>query len=107
MQYNRCILNTLKVIDLLQRNCNTYLPSYLGPYNNCCYNTRPISLYQKDGSIFSFCSYQIFRVEKVSNLCVLLQALTDSFSATGVFVNVSPSCFCVIRSFPDTSITCI
>ena len=118
MNYNSCILNSLKVIDLLQKNslCSEKYSlgcdkPYLGPdYNPICYNTRPISLYKRDGSIFMLNTYQVFRVEKVSKNCVLLQALSGTspnFTATGEFVSISPDCFCVIRSFPDTSITCI
>jgi len=54
--------------------------------------------------------FSVFRVEKVEDDCVILQALTGtspSFVATGEFVTISPSCFCVIRCFPDTSITCL
>ena len=118
MSSNNCILNLLKVIDLLQRNsisskaleegCNR---PFLGPNMNLsCYNTRPISLYKKDGSLFSMNGFSVFRVEKVEDDCVILQALTGtspSFVATGEFVTISPSCFCVIRCFPDTSITCL
>ncbi len=118
MRCNNCILNLLKVIDLLQRNSSNDCSfefgcdkPYLGPTaSSVCYNTRPISLYKKDGSIFSVNNYTVFRVEKVENDCVVLQALSGTspnFSATGEFVTISAKCFCVIRCFPDTSITCL
>lgn len=117
MRNNNCILNLLKVIDLLQKNSSSDYAidsscdkPYLGPVcTPVCYNTRPISLYKKDGSLFSMNGFNVFRVEKVEDSCVTLQALTGttSFVATGEFVTISPSCFCVIRCFPDTSITCI
>lgn len=118
MRGNNCILNLLKVIDLLQRNSSNHCileegceRPFLGPSESfSCYNTRPISLYTKDGSLFSISNNTVFRVEKVEDDCVTLQALSSSgsnYTATGEFVTISPSCFCVIRCFPDTSITCL
>ncbi len=86
MRCNNCILNLLKVIDLLQRNSSNDCSfefgcdkPYLGPTaSSVCYNTRPISLYKKDGSIFSVNNYTVFRVEKVENDCVVLQALSGT-----------------------------
>ena len=31
----------------------------------------------------------------------------DLYTATNDFVTISANCFCVIRCFPDTSITCL
>ncbi len=118
MRNNNCILNLLKVIDLLQKNSTTGCSlelgcdrPYLGPSSTMiCYNTRPISLYKKDGSLFQVANYSVFRVEKVENDCVVLQALSGTspnFVATGEMVTISANCFCVIRCFPDTSITCL
>ena len=118
MRNNNCILNLLKVIDLLQKNSTNHCTlendctrPYLGPNGNfSCYNTRPISLYTKEGNLFTFSDTTFFRVEKVENSCVTLQALTknnESYTATNEFVTVHANCFCVIRCFPDTSITCI
>lgn len=118
MRNNNCILNLLKVIDLLQRNsvnsCNNEegcIRPFLGPSNTVsCYNTRPISLYTKDGSLFTFSGSSVFRVERVDDDCVVLQVLSGvnpNYTATGEVVTVSPRCFCAIRCFPDTSITCL
>ena len=79
--------------------------------NNCdCYNTRPISLYTKDGSLFSFCCNHFFRVEKINDNCVTLQALKtcdDGYIATREFITIDTNCFCVVRCFPDTFIPCL
>lgn len=119
MRNNNCILNLLKVIDLLQRNSANHhvleegcARPFLGSMpNNCdCYNTRPISLYTKDGSLFNFCDTNFFRVEKIDDNCVVLQALKEcdgSYIATRKFVTVDTKCFCVIRCFPDTFIPCL
>lgn len=119
MKNNNCILNLLKVIDLLQRNSSNHCimeegcnRPFLGPsINNCkCYNTRPISLYTKDGKVFTFSNTSFFRVEKIDGNCISLQALNkvnNTYTATGEFVTVFANCFCVVRCFPDTSITCL
>ncbi len=118
MKDNNCIFNLLKVIDLLQRNSTNHESfatgcdkPYLGPAcTTICFNTRPISLYKKDGSLFSVNDYSVFRVEHVENNCVTLRALSGTnpnYTATEVFVTISPTCFCVIRCYPDTSITCL
>lgn len=118
MRNNNCILNLLKVIDLLQKNSAHNSPiditcskPYLGPNPTVvCFNTRPISLYKKDGTIFQVSNYTVFRVENIDNDCVILQALAGSgtnFSATGEFVTITSNCFCAIRCLPDTSITCL
>ena len=36
--------------------------------NLSCYNTRPISLYTKDGNLFTYANTTFFRVEKVENV---------------------------------------
>lgn len=118
MRNNNCILNLIKVIDLLQKNSMDYCSlehecsrPYLGPNGNfSCYNTRPISLYTKEGELFTFFNTSFFRVEEVHNSCVTLQALiksNDSYVATNEFITINTNCFCVIRCFNDTSITCI
>lgn len=118
MRNNNCILNLLKVIDLLQKNSSNNCPvdiscskPYLGPNPTMlCFNTRPISLYKRDGTVFKVSDYTVFRVENIDNNCVTLQALngiSPNFTATGEFVTISSNCFCAIRCFPDTSITCL
>ena len=118
MRNNNCILNLLKVIDLLQRNSSNQCITeegcnrpFLGPTSTfTCYNTRPISLYTKEGNLYTLSNYSIFRVEKIDDDCVTLQALSGTdpnYTATGEFVSISPKCFCVIRCYPDTSITCL
>lgn len=122
MKNNDCIQNLLKVIDLLQRNSSNKFCSeegcarpYLGPTASLqCYNTRPISFYTKDGSLFIFSNDTItssfFRVEKVKNGCVVLRVLTltdGTYTSTNEFITVPTRCICVIRCFEDTSIDCL
>lgn len=118
MRNNNCILNLLKVIDILQRNSSSSKKigegctrPFLGPdIISSCYNTRPISLYTKNGTIFTSSGNSIFRVEKVSCSCVTLRGLTlsnGSYIATNQLVTINPSCICVVRCYPDTSITCL
>lgn len=103
-------MNFLKVINLIQKkSLGTCFPLTFLNCNKIC-NTRPISLYKKDGSIFKYNNYTVFRVEKIICDTVKLRALVESnnsFSFTSIFVIVCPKDFCVIRSFPDTSIACI
>lgn len=118
MRDNNCILNMLKVIDLLQKNSSSNTPvdiscskPYLGPNPNLlCFNTRPISLYKRNGTIFEVSNHTVFRVESIDNDCItlqVLQGLSPNFSATGEFITISSNCFCAIRCFPDTFITCL
>lgn len=119
MRNNNCILNLLKVIDLLQRNSANHhvleegcARPFLGAFDNnlICYNTRPISLYTKDGSVFSFLDTTFFRIERVKDNCVTLQALKtcdDGYIATREFITIDTNCFCVVRCFPDTFIPCL
>lgn len=70
MRGNNCILNLLKVINLLQKNSSSNCPidiscskPYLGPSPTMlCFNTRPISLYKRDGTVFEVSNHTVFRV---------------------------------------------
>lgn len=122
MKNNDCIQNLLKVIDLLQRNSSNKFcseegcsRSYLGPTVSLqCYNTRPISFYTKDGSLFTFSNDTItssfFRVEKVKDGCVVLRVLTladGTYTSTNEFITIPTRCICAMRCFEDTSIDCL
>ena len=108
----------LKVIDLLQKNFSNNYPAdiscsklYLGPTPSMlCFNTRPISLYKRDGTVFKISDYTVFRRKNIDNNFVTLQALdgiSPNFIATEEFFTISSNCFYAIRCFPDTSITCL
>lgn len=112
MNDNHCIKNLLKLISLLQKNstskrcleegCSRPL---LGPNFNClCYNTRPISIYTKNGSLFTSNNSSVFRIEKVKDNCVVLRILElrdGTYFSTNNYVTVNINCICVVRCFDD------
>ena len=117
-----CIAKILKVIDVLQKEstCGN-LPEgcdrpFLGPINSTTvYNTRPIMLYSKDGSLFTVNYYvdnvlttsSVFRVEYVNGCCAtlrILQQVDDTYTSTNEFVTVNLECFCIIRCLDDISL---
>lgn len=117
---NRCITNLLKFINLLQINSTRYQidegcqKPYLGPNNNNqCYNTRPITIYTKDGSIFETTykynnetnNSSIFRIEKLNNDCVTLLILrkdNNTYINTNSYVTINTNCICAIKCLKDT-----
>ncbi len=120
MSENRCINNLLKLICLLQENSvndtckdSSCTRPYLGPVYDCiCYNTRPISIYIKDGSLFTINTLDgdasVFRIEKVNDGCVTLRALINNngtYLSTNSFVTVNINCICVVRCHDDVVIT--
>lgn len=118
---NRCIKNLLKLICLLQKNSENKCSledgctkPFLGPsMNNICYNTRVITLYNKDNSLFTSnyineSGYQeessLFRVEKVFDNCATLLILrkeNNEYCSTGQTVTVKLECICAIKCLED------
>lgn len=117
-----CIAKILKVIDVLQKECNCdCLPEgcdrpFLGATNGFTYNTRPITLYTRSGNPFTVFYYidnvlkssYIFRVEDVNGCCAKLRILEeihiencDSYIATNEFITVNLECFCMLRCLND------
>lgn len=124
---NNCIKNLLKLICLLQKNSrnNCCLEDgcakpFLGPINRgCCYNTRVITLYNKDGSIFNT-NYidnngntqnsSLFRVEKVFDNCatlLILQKIDNNYLSTKQTITVKLDCICAIHCIDDVIINCL
>lgn len=120
---NTCILNLLKYIYLLQNNsicrenegCSK---PFLGPtISNTCYNTRVISLYKKDGSIFSveytdsegvIQTSSLFRITDITNESVTLLILSvneNTYSSTNRYITVNTNCICAVRCITDTCIS--
>ena len=121
-----CLGKLLKVIDILQRNASgndcfdeSCTRPYLGSSPNIiCFNTRPVTFYTKDGSIFTT-TYTLnnttntsstFRVECVDDCCVkcrILRAnpdITDlnrAFLATNEFITINLDCSCVVSCLDD------
>lgn len=113
MNFNNCISNLLKYIFLLQSNSinsnfNGCDKPYLGPSNSLeCYNTRVISLYRKDGSIFSVNNNSFFRIMNVSNDSVTLLVLSNNdnnYLSTNQFITLKINCICAVRCITDTTI---
>ena len=121
MKSNNCIRNLLKLICLLQENslnkCSLddgCVKPFLGPsINNMCYNTRVITLYRKNGDIFSsdfinnsgeVTSSNYFRVNSINDDCVTLLILNNNdgvFSSTRQFITVNLKCICTIKCIDD------
>ncbi len=121
-----CLGKLLKVIDILQRNASgndcfdeSCTRPYLGSSPNIiCFNTRPVTFYTKDGSIFTT-TYTLnnttntsstFRVECVDDCCVkcrILRANPDTtdlnraFLATNEFITINLDCICVVSCLDD------
>ena len=119
MKQNRCITNLLKFIDLLQKNSTNdnfcdlgcHKPLLRPVTNSICYNSRPISIYNKNGEVFTVendgVTYSRFRVENVSNDCVKLRALNynasnNDYTSTNSYTTVNTKCICVVKCFSDT-----
>ncbi len=124
MKVNNCIKNLLKLIDLLQKNARdgNHLEDgcckpFLGPdIISNCYNTRVITLYNKNGSIFTT-NYvddhgithtsSFFRIKKVFDDCATLLILNkngDNYSSTKQTITVKLSCICAIKCIEDVII---
>lgn len=111
MKNNNCLLNLLKLICLLQDNSlNDSFPSncekqFLGPQLNNCYDTRVISLYQKNGSLFSINinnnMYSYFRVMSIEDNCCKLLVLNNDYSSTSQFITIHINCIAAIRCIQD------
>ena len=118
-----CLAKILKVIDIIQKEsgcldldegCDRpFLGNTSGAF---FYNTRPITLYNRDGSLFKATYYvnnvattsSVFRVEEVNDCCAKLRILVSnedgSYTATNEFLTVNLECFCILRCLSDTSI---
>lgn len=119
-----CIAKILKVIQILQENtsvehCDEGCDKpFLGPTKNCiCFNTRPITLYTRNGNLFSAhfeCdgksgTSSVFRVENVEDCCAKLRVLApdtckQTFRATNSFVTVNLKCMCVVACLEDIAL---
>ena len=120
MNENRCIKNLLKLINLLQENStninssnNTCTRPFLGNnFNNSLFNTRPISIYTKNGELFTLTTdtfeTSFFRIENINNNCCTLRALIsncDTYTSTNSFITIKINCICAIRCYPDVQIS--
>lgn len=124
MKTNNCIKNLLKLISVLQDNSmnisclnDSCTKPFLGPsVLQSCYNTRVITLYNKQGNLFtaSFDDNGVsrnsttFRVQNVDNDCctlLILDVVDGEYISTRQFITVRLSCICAIKCIEDVSIS--
>ena len=118
---NNCIKNLLKVICLLQNNSsnkycfnNNCIKPFLGPAENCnCYNTRVITLYNKNGELFTADyldssnvsnSSSLFRIESINDDCCILTILSNNgneYTSTNQGITININCICAIKCLDD------
>ena len=120
MNHNYCIMNLFKYIILLQSNSsNVYClknNNFNGSRSIIFYNTRVISFYKKDGSLFTvsytndsnnISSSSIFRIMNIHDSCVSLLILNkddDSYYSTNQHITIDISTIGAIRCIVDTDI---
>lgn len=122
---NCCLAKILKVIDILQKECSPECfpegcdKPFLGGGECFIYNTRPITLYSRNGNLFTANYYidnvlnrsNTFRVEDVDGCCAKLRILqtvvteeSTTYTSTNEFVTVNLECFCILKCLDDTFI---
>ena len=118
MNSNYCIYNLLKLICLLQdnstsNNCqNGCDKPFLGPNNSLVYyNTRVLSFYRRDGSLFTITIndnvYSTFRIMNLNNNCCQLLVLdnnNDTYTSTNQYITLNIHCIGAIRCLQDISL---
>lgn len=122
---NCCFSNILKVIDVLQRNaerCDSIDEGCTKPFLGNfiigdIYNTRPVTFYTKDGSLYELpvtingetTISSVFRVEKVEDCCVTVRILipnpdateTRPYIITSQTATINLDCVCALQCLPD------
>lgn len=121
MSTNYCMLNLLKVICLLQKNSEKNRFSnhrcdypFLGnKYSGLFYNTRVLSFYKRDGSLFStnyfennsnIQSSSVFRLMNIDDDSATLLILSydgTNYTSTNQFLTIDLKCICAIRCIDD------
>ena len=114
---NNCINDLLKIIYLLQNSSinnydiNNCLKPYLGNIENNLYNTRPISIYTKNGSLFSIdyndSNISVFKVEKIKDNTLTLKPLINNegnLELTNNSIKINTNCIYAIRCLDDVFI---
>lgn len=125
MAGNKCIKNLLRLICLLQNNSENKCSMddgctkpFLGPTTTCiCYNTRVITLYTKNGNLFT-ASYldnngieqtsSSFRVESVNDNCatlLILNGADGNYLSTNNYVSINLGCICAIKCIRDVVVS--
>ena len=120
---NLNIQETLNFILTLQKNTcceetETCTRPFLGPLNNICYNTRPITLftcctgtnwtmpYELNGQTLTS---TVFRIEKIEGNCATFRVLIPTVTETGTtytlsnsFFTIDLSCVLAMQCLEDT-----
>ena len=117
-----CFAKILKVITTLQRSTNNDCNLALGcdkPFlgnitSSLGYNTRPITLYNKNGELFTAVydtsgdTTSVFRVESVHGDSCKCRALaptttegTTTYSSTNFFIEINLKCVCALKCLDD------
>ncbi len=109
-----CISDILNKIIRLQRNSFKECPQegcekpFLGPTNNECFNTRPISFYNcTTGTIWSVDGNSIFRLESLDDCCCTCRILNYSdgtYTATNDFFTINLNCVSAIKCYSDINL---
>lgn len=117
-----CLAKLLKVIDILQKNVTNEdcfsegctRPILAPTINSVCYNTRPITLYGRNGNLFTLTygnnlKSSVFRVEEVGDCCCKMRVLASNvidnvtaYTATNQYIVINLKCFCSIKCLNDT-----
>ena len=120
-----CFSNILKVIDVLQRNAEKFdyadegcTRPFLGNLIfGDVYNTRPVTFYAKDGSLYTLPftfngttgTSSVFRVEKVEDCCVQVRILIPNpeptelrpYIITTQTATINLDCICALQCLAD------
>lgn len=128
-----CINNILEVINVLQcqaekvddipNTCDRPFLGFASNSNTFVYNTRPITLYTSNNTLFEAPytldgtngTSSVFRIEKVNDNSATLRVLapnpdttsTFPYVKTDSFIVVNSGCICAIQCLNDTFIDCI
>lgn len=93
-----CLINLLKFIFLLQNNS----------INNCSlYNTRIITLYNKQGELITTDDSPYYRLSNIlDNYIELLVLNLDNniYSSTSRYISININCICAIKCINDVFI---
>lgn len=115
--------NKAEKIDDIQGTCDKPFLGVANGANTFVYNTRPITLYNSNNTLFTAPysldgtsgSSSVFRVEKVTDGSVTLRILAPNSDTTSTFpyvktdsfIIVNVNCICAIMCLEDTFIDCI
>ena len=120
MKTNSCIKNLLKLICVLQDNSeNIHLSNasctrpFLGPdINALCYNTRVITLYNKQGNLFTTTyndsgdikissTFRIINVDEDYCTLLILDNTNNEYISTNQTIVVNLNCICAVKCNGD------